>query len=367
MNEKFKIPETHPAFKLNKLHYTNAELRQVAYNLIKEGEPYEEEIGDFILEWLKPSAFLEVQTSGSTGVPKKYKVKKEYMINSSIATGKFFEVEEGAHALMCLPVNYIAGKMMMVRAMTLGWELDLVTPSSNPLDQVFKIYDFCAMTPFQLDNSIGRLHLIKKLIVGGGAVSLNLQKMVQGLKTKVYETFGMTETVSHIAARRLNPKKKKKQKQYTPFKVLPNINISKDERDCLIIKAPLITSETIVTNDVVDIITYKKFLWKGRYDNVVNSGGIKLFPEVIERKLSKIIDQRIFVIGVPDDALGQKLILFVEADFSEELLADLQEKVKNLKSLDKYEIPKKIYLIEKFEETPNGKIHRENTLRSKIV
>jgi len=367
MNEKYKIPETHPAFKLNKLHYTNAELRQVAFNLIKEGEPYEEEIGDFILEWLKPSAFLKVQTSGSTGVPKKYNIKKEYMINSALATGKFFEVEAGANALMCLPVNYIAGKMMMVRAMTLGWELDLVTPSSNPLDQVFKIYDFCAMTPFQLDNSIGRLHIIKKLIVGGGAVSLNLQKMVQGLQTKVYETFGMTETVSHIAARRLNPKKKKKQKQYTPFKVLPNINISKDERGCLIIKAPLITGETIVTNDVVDIITYKKFMWKGRLDNVVNSGGIKLFPEEIERKLSKVVDKRIFVIGVPDDSLGEKLILFVESDFSEELIEELQEKIRDLKSLDKYEIPKKIYLIEKFEETPNGKIHRENTLRSEIV
>ena len=121
------------------------------------------------------------------------------------------------------------------------------------------------------------------------------------------------------------------------------------------IKAPLITSETIVTNHVVDIITYKKFLWKGRYDNVVNSGGIKLFPEVIERKLSKIIDQRIFVIGVPDDSLGQKLILFVEAEFSEELLAQLQEKVKNLKSLDKYEIPKKIYLIEKLKKHPTVK------------
>ncbi|SDS36856.1 O-succinylbenzoic acid--CoA ligase [Gillisia sp. Hel1_33_143] len=366
MIEKFKVPETHPAFKLNKQHYTNTELRQAAYNLIKEGEPYEEAVGDFILDWLKPSAFLEVQTSGSTGTPKKYKIRKEFMINSALATGKFFELEAGSHSLLCLPVNFIAGKMMMVRAMTLGWELDLVVPSSNPLDQVYKIYDFCAMTPFQLDNSIGRLHLIKKLIVGGGAVSLNLQKMVQGLQTKVYETFGMTETLSHIAARRLNPKKKKKQKQYTPFKVLPNVNISKDDRDCLVIKAPLVSKETIVTNDVVEIITYKKFLWKGRYDNVVNSGGVKLFPEAIERKISKVINNRIFVIGIPDDALGEKLILFVEADFSEELLIELQEKVAKLKSLERFEVPKKIYLIGKFEETPNGKIHRLNTLRSKI-
>ncbi|MFN4763103.1 AMP-binding protein [Gillisia sp. Q332] len=364
MNEKHIIPETHPDFKLNKNHYSNSDLSQVAYNLIKEGEPYEGAIGDFLLDWLKPSASMEVQTSGSTGTPKKVKLLKEHMINSARATGKFFELPEKSTALHCLPAEFIAGKMMLVRAMVLGWEIDLVTPASNPLDQVFKTYDFCAMTPFQLDNSIGRLHLIKKLIVGGGAVSPSLQKMVQGVKTKVYETFGMTETVSHIAAKKLNPGKKKSKP--IPFKVLPDISISTDERGCLVIKAPKVASDTIVTNDVVEILTYKKFLWKGRYDNVINSGGIKLYPEEIERNLNKIIKRRFFVTGMPDDALGEKLVLFVEADFSEELLEELQKEIKSLKSLDKYEIPKKIYLIEKFEETPNGKIHREKTLKSMI-
>lgn len=364
MSEKYEMPETNPCFKLNKIHYTNSDLRKVAYNLIKEGEPFEGGIGDFLLDWLKPSAILEVTTSGSTGIPKKVKLRKEHMINSAIATGKFFELPKKSTALHCLPAEYIAGKMMLVRAMVLGWELDLVIPSSNPLDQVFKTYDFCAMTPFQLDNSIGRLHLIKKLIVGGGAVAPNLQLMVQGLNTKVYETFGMTETVSHIAAKRLNPKKKKKKD--IPFKVLPNINISQDDRGCLVVKAPKLACEVVVTNDVVEILTYKKFYWKGRIDNVINSGGIKLFPEEIERKLSEIIDGRFFVTGMPDDALGEKLVLFVEVDFSEELIAQLQEEINSLEALGKYEIPKKIYLIQKFEETPNGKIHRENTFRSKI-
>lgn len=364
MIEKYELPETHPCFKLNKTHYTNSDLKKVAYNLIKEGEPFEGGIGNFLLDWLKPSAVLEVKTSGSTGIPKKIKLRKEHMINSAIATGKFFELPEKSTALHCLPAEYIAGKMMLVRAMVLGWELDLVTPSSNPLDQVFKTYNFCAMTPFQLDNSIGRLHLIEKLIVGGGAVAPNLQLMVQGLNTKVYETFGMTETVSHIAAKRLNPKKKKKKE--IPFKVLPNINISQDKRGCLVVKAPKVASEVVVTNDVVEILTYKKFCWKGRIDNMINSGGIKLFPEEIESKLNEIINRRFFVTGMQDDALGEKLVLFVEADFSEELIAQLQEEINSLESLGKYEIPKKIYLIQKFEETPNGKIHRENTFRSKI-
>ncbi len=363
MNEKYDVPEVHPKFRLNKLYFSISDLRKVAYNYIKEGEHYEGLVGDFILDWVRPSPYLEVQTSGSTGTPKKIRIKKEHMINSALATGKFFELPEGSTALLCLPANFIAGKMMLVRAMVLGWELDMIPPSSNPLDHVFKTYDFCAMTPFQLDNSLARLHLIKKLIVGGGAVSSALQDMVQGLNTKVYETFGMTETVSHIAAKRINPSKKKS--AAIPFKVMPEVSISTDKRGCLVIDAPKLAEEVITSNDVVEIITYKKFLWKGRIDNVVNSGGVKLFPEEIESKLNRVMDRRFFVTGMPDDALGQKLVLFVEADFSEELLEELQNEVSSVKSLEKYEIPKKIYLIQRFEETPNGKIHREDTVSSR--
>ncbi len=363
MNEKFDVPEVHPDFKLNKLYFSISDLQKVAYNYIKEGEHYEGLIGDFILDWVKPSPYLEVQTSGSTGNPKKIRIKKEHMVNSAMATGQFFDLPEKSTALMCLPANFISGKMMLVRAMVLGWEMDLIPPSSNPLDHVFKTYDFCAMTPFQLDNSLGRLHLIKKLIVGGGAVSSPLQEMVQGINTKVYETFGMTETVSHIAAKRLNPAKKRS--DLIPFKVLPDISVSADERGCLVVDAPKLSEDIIITNDVVEIITYKKFFWKGRIDNVVNSGGIKLFPEEIESKLNSVIDRRFFVTGMPDDALGEKLVLFVEADFSEDLLEELQKQVQSVESLEKYEVPKKIYLIQKFEETPNGKIHRENTVTSR--
>ncbi|MDT0649077.1 AMP-binding protein [Autumnicola edwardsiae] len=363
MTDKYKVPETHPDFRLNKQYFTNAELRQVAYSFIKEGEAYEEKIGSFLLDWLKPSSYTISKTSGSTGNPKEIKLKKEHMVNSALATSKFFELPAGTTALLCLPATYIAGRMMLVRAMILGWHLDLIPPSSNPLDQVFKRYDFCAMTPFQLDNSVGRLHLIKKLIVGGGAVSYRIQKMVKDVDTKVYETYGMTETVTHIAAKRLNSNKKK---QDRPFKVLPNINISKDSRGCLVIKAPKLSDEVIITNDIVDILTYKKFNWKGRIDNVINSGGIKIFPEEVEQKMSPVIDQRFFITSIPDDSLGDKLVLFVESDFSEELLLRLKKKIEKLPTLDKYEVPKKIYLIEKFEETSSGKIHRENTIKSKV-
>lgn len=364
MPYKFKIPETHSEFRLNKRHYTNSELKQVAYSFIKEGEPYEQQIGSFLMDWLKPTSYIEVHTSGSTGTPKKMKLKKEHMINSALASSRFFDLPTGTTALLCLPAEYIAGKMMLVRAMVLGWDLDTVPPSSNPLDNLFKVYDFSAMTPFQLDNSIARLHLVKKLIIGGGAVSPRLRKMLKDIDSVLYETYGMTETCSHIAAKKLNPKKKRKAER--PFRLMPNVSIAQDERGCLIIKAPNILDEDIVTNDVVEIVTYKKFLWKGRYDNVINSGGIKLFPEQIEQKLNAVLDRRFFVTSMPDESLGEKLILFVEDDFSEDTIEELQEEINNIKSLTKYEKPKKIYLIEKFEETPNGKIHRENTLKSRV-
>jgi len=364
MTNTYKIPETHPDFKLNRSHFTNAELKHIAYSYIKEGEPFEQQIGNFLLDWLMPTSYIEVHTSGSTGKPKKIKLQKQHMINSAMATSKFFKLPAHTKALMCLPAEYIAGKMMLVRAMYLGWQLDTVPPSANPLDQLFKVYDFSAMTPFQLDNSIARLHIVKKMIIGGGAVSPRIAKMLHDVDAKIYETYGMTETCSHIAARRLNPIKNKNLEKV--FKLLPNISIAQDDRGCLIIKAPNVLDEEIITNDVVEIITYKKFIWKGRYDNVINSGGIKLYPEEIERKINKVLDRRFFVTSIPDDSLGEKLILFVEDDFSEETLNELQDSISGLKSLDKYEKPKKIYLVEKFEETPNGKIHRENTLKAKV-
>lgn len=358
------LPETHPDFRFNKVHYNNEGLAAVAYNLIKEGEPYEGQIGSFLLDWLNDNEYIVVKTSGSTGKPKKIRVKKQFMVNSALSTGKYFDLPEKSTALHCLPATYIAGKMMLVRAMILGWDIDIVPPKANALDQVFKIYDFSAMTPFQLDNSLSRLHLLRKLIVGGGAVSANLKQLVQGLETKVYETYGMTETVTHIAARRVNPKKIKEQP--IPFKVLPGVSISRDERDCLVIEAPELTEGRLVTNDVVELIDRKKFLLKGRYDNVINSGGVKLHPEQIEAKLEAIIAHRFFVTSLPDDSLGEKLVLMVESDFSEEALRSLEREIKDYRMLEKYEVPKKIYFVEKFEETPNGKIHRGNTLKSRI-
>lgn len=361
MGDPFRVAEPHSDFRINNLHFGNEELADVAYSYIKEGEPYEKKIGNFLLDWLNEKDHITVKTSGSTGIPKIVELKKQFMINSALATGKFFHLPAGTTALHCLPSDFIAGRMMLVRAMVLGWKLDLICPKIQCLDEVHKHYDFCAMTPFQLRGALPNLHLIKKIIVGGGAVSQNLKDLIQGIKTEIFETYGMTETVSHIAVRGINSKKIKADPN--PFTVLPGVKISADERNCLIIEAPKILKERIVTNDVVEIISKKDFLWLGRWDNVINSGGIKLFPEQIETKLERIIPQRFFVAGIPDDALGEKLILIVEGKPSTDALNNIESEIRDFRLLGKYEDPKNIYFTEKIVETENGKIDRKETLK----
>ncbi len=356
------IQKLHPSFKLNKKNFTEQTLISYAENIVEKGEPHNILIGQFVLDWLNSNPYVHIQTSGSTGNPQVIKVLKIQMINSAKATGAFFKMLEGSKALLCLSANYIAGKMMLVRAMVLGWKLDVVPPKMNPLDDVFKHYDFCAMVPLQLDNSIARLHLIKKIIIGGAAIPRHLVNLVQNVKTKVYETYGMTETVSHIAIRRVNSKKSTFEESY--FKALPKVTLAIDKRDCLIINALSVSKEKVITNDIVELLSHKKFKWKGRIDNVINSGGVKLFPEEIEHKLQTLFNNRFFISWLPDTILGQQLILIIEDPFKKLEVSITSKQVKQLTTLEKYEVPKKVFILEKFEETASGKVHREtNRLR----
>ena len=339
----------------------------------------------FLSDFLKDSDTISVQTSGSTGTPKKIDIRKEHMINSARATGEFFDIKEETTALLCMNSEFIAGKMMLVRAMVLGWKLDIVGASHTPLKSIEKSYDFSAMVPLQVYNSLDELYKIKKLIIGGGVVSKELEIKLQSIKTEVYATYGMTETITHIAVRRLNGKrlKMKDNRDLTSirevtmkqplYKTLPNISISKDKRDCLVIDAPKVSNTRIVTNDMVELISETEFHWLGRYDTIINSGGIKLIPEQIEEKLAEIISERFFVAGIKDSVLGEKLILVVEYNVSSSLSTSLKinsveksQSIRNciskLNSLSKYETPKEIYFLEKFVETNTKKIQRKKTL-----
>ena len=338
----------HNYFKLNGFHLDRKDLCRVAYSFIKEGEEYEKSVGDFILDWFDTKSYLELNTSGTTGTPKIIRIEKQAMVNSALATGDFFNLNPGDKALHCLPTKYIAGKMMFVRSFILGLDMDFVAPSSHPLLHNDTKYDFVAMVPLQAQNSLLELKNVKKMIVGGAKMSKSLEKSLLKLKTETYETYGMTETITHIAAKKIGEKY---------FTILPNIKISQDDRNCLVIDAPKISNETIVTNDLVELINDNQFGYLGRIDNVINSGGIKLIPEQIEDKLSNKIHSRFFVTGIHDPVLGEKVIVVIEGEKQE-----LDEST--FDDLDKYEKPKEIFYVSKFIETQNGKIKRKEIQES---
>lgn len=343
----------HSSFTLNGVSYAREELKEVAYSLVKEGQDFEKPIGDFLLDWCSDRTSIDVLTSGSTGTPKKITLQKVHMVNSAMATGKHFDLKPDECALLCLPTTSIAGKMMLVRAMVLGLRLDYVRPTSQPLEDLDKPYDFSAMVPLQAEKSLKQLHKVKTLILGGAPVSNALQKKLSSVSTNIYETYGMTETITHVAVRKIAPLREES------FKLLPNIKISNDERGCLVLNAPKISNTEVVTNDLVELLGDNSFTWLGRHDNIINSGGIKLIPEQIEAKLSKVIRNRFFVAGIPDDTLSEKLVLVLEgADSSHDIL----EVIKSEGVLSKYEIPKAIFNLPKFLETKSGKVLRSKTL-----
>ncbi|MEW4924674.1 AMP-binding protein [Algibacter sp. 2305UL17-15] len=346
--------KVHNRFKLDGVSYNREDLMEVAYSFVKEGFPYQEQLGMFLLDWLDKKDHLIVQTSGSTGKPKKLKIQKQAMVNSAIITGDFFNLTPGKKVLNCLPSNFIAGKMMMVRAIVLGLEVDMVVPSSLPRIDYEKDYDFCAFTPMQLKNFAKYLKSIKTVIVGGGRVSNHIKELVKDKKPQVYETYGMTETVSHIAVKKLNNFTDSESDGY--FKTLPNISISQDDRGCLVIDAPNLSDKKIVTNDIVKIHSENEFELLGRFDNVINTGGIKVYPEQVEAKLQDIMPNRFFIGSVQDDTFGDKIIMVIEGQEK-----PIDKSIFDV--LEKYEKPKAVYFVNKFMETASGKVHRANTIK----
>lgn len=354
---KTDLLKIHPNFTLNGKKFTADSLKNHASQLIASEDAESKAIGYFLEEWLSDASQVTVSTSGSTGIPKIYKIDKQYLYHSAKATGAYFNLTENTTALLCLSANYIAGKMMLVRALTLGWQLDTIAPSNTPLTQISKTYDFCAMVPSQVLHSLSNIDSIKKLIIGGAPVSKFLHQSLSNKSVKAYETYGMTETVSHVAVKRI--KNTRSWSENLKFRALPHVCFSQDDRNCLVIEAPLVAKERLVTNDMVTLLDEVTFIWKGRYDNVINSGGVKLFPEEIERKLQNVIANRFIISWLKDDTLGQKLILLVENEADSNILVNNIHTLEFSKLLDKFEIPKAIYFVTKFIETLSGKVHRE--------
>lgn len=319
---------------------------------------FERKVLQFLEDWFSASDTVMVQTSGSTGTPKVFAIEKDRMRQSAQMTCDKLNLKEGDTALLCLPVDYISGKMMVVRAVERKLNLIVMTPSAQPVDQLNHHIDFCAMSPLQVENSLAKLHLIKNLIIGGAAVSESLKnKITQTLKnttsqTLIYETYGMSETLSHIALKEIYPNLD------GYFRVLNGVQISLDSRNCLEIFAPQLNPDHLATNDLVEIKNVKEFKFLGRIDNVINSAGLKIYPEQLEILVKKDLPNEVVFFGIVDELLGQKLIMVIEGEENDFVRRQLDQ----IKYPTKNHQPKEILFLSKFPRLPNGKINRRELL-----
>lgn len=310
----------------------------------------------FVKDWKSKAEWIEVTTSGSTGNPKIIKLSKNQMRASAMATVDFFELKPGQNILLALSTDYIAGKMMIIRGLEHKLKIIIAPLQSNPLKiKLLHHINFSAFVPLQVQTILSdkesrkNYEAISKVIIGGAVINEALELELQSLNNLNYATFGMTETISHIALRDIT----RKEKHYS---ALPSVKFSVDTNSCLIIDAPLICSERLATTDCVDLLNENQFIWKGRNDFVINSGGIKLHPEEIEKKiLSLLPNNRYYISSEKDDRVGQKIVLKIEK-FNPIDLKYLKMRLKNI--LTKYELPKEIVIVSKFKLTKTNKIIR---------
>jgi o-succinylbenzoate---CoA ligase len=334
--------------------------------------PYFQKVIAFVEKWEAGIESIKIQTSGSTGIPKTIDVKRVQMVASAKLTAQYFDLNEGNHAFCCLNVDFIGGMMMLVRAIEFKLQMTVIEPVSNPFLNVHSVkkIDFLALVPLQMEailaNENSRYYLeeksaLKNIIVGGAAINTAVLDEILRLKIPVYATYGMTETVSHIALKRLNGNKKS-----DIFESLSDIQIKIDHRNCLAINAECTNNEWIQTNDIVELRSKTSFKLLGRADRVVNSGGIKLYLDTLEKDLEKeVFDYfdrpfRYFLFGKTDVKLGEKLCIIIEAE-NPKIAVNPSNIFKN-SILSKYKIPKEVFFLTKFVETQSGKIDYKNTV-----
>lgn len=328
---------------------------------------YEKEAVAFCREWQRGADSFRLLTSGSTGAPKTIHLTRYQMQASARLTGGMFGLSPGDKAICCLNINYIGGRMMLVRTLELGLQTWLTEPVSEPLQGLEDIsFDFAAFVPLQLqtllvhaDRYLPSLHRMKAIIVGGAAVSGALLEEIQQIQAPVYSTYGMTETVSHIAVRRLNGPEAD-----GLFHALDGVQLSLDDRQCLNITAAASNHRKVQTNDVAELFPDGSFRLLGRFDHIINSGGIKIQLEKTEQLAETLVGQvfpgcRFFAWGFPDERLGQRLGLVIETDAvfpPEELLTTLRP------LFPPYEYPQLLKAISSFTETSSGKIDKLRTV-----
>ena len=343
---------------------------------------------DFLSEWNNDSDRMLVHTSGSTGKPKPMMVEKKRMLNSARITCDFLGLKPGDSALLCMSLDYIAGKMVVVRSIERHLHLISVSPSGHPLKDI-NLKDangkdvngeitFAAMVPMQVYNTLQvpeereRLTHIRHLIIGGGAIDASLEKELRSLpgNIAIWSTYGMTETLSHIALRRINGAEASE--WYQPF---DSVKISQTDEGCLVIDAPLVCAETLVTNDIVEIEPYiynkvekhdkvekLRFRIKGRKDNVICSGGIKIQIEEVEALLKPHLEKPFMIAKKKDEKFGEIAVLLTEDEDIKKVEATIRRLLSDEKSSDhknhKYWIPREYLYVDHLPLTETGKPKR---------
>jgi O-succinylbenzoic acid--CoA ligase len=320
----------------------------------------------FCRDWLAGQETFIQQTSGSTGAPKLQVLSRTQMEASAAATGAFFGTTTREHLLCSLNPSFIAGKMMLVRAMVWNCPITLVEPSANPLLGLEEQFTFVALVPLQVEAGLAEeksrklLQSIPHVLIGGAALPHKIQQGLVQQGIRAWQSFGMTETVSHIALAPI-------EEGELVYQPLPGVAIGINEQDCLWIQSPMSGSEKIQTNDTIELRSKNTFVWLGRADFAVNSGGIKHFPEQLERRIAPLLEKTCpgcayFLYGEKDSRLGEQLVLYVEGTGEENKRLALEAGLKQI--LGKYEVPKKIYFKAAFAYTPTRKINRHTTAAS---
>ncbi len=310
---------------------------------------------------------LTVHTSGTTGVPKPIKIPRRDLVNSARLTAEVFGLQAGSRALLCLPGGFIAGKMMVVRAMVTGLDLHIVDPRGSVLDNLGTTdrFHFAAMVPLQLHRAVqeDRARVEEQfdtVLLGGGPVSEVFVEDIARLRTKVYQGYGSTETVTHVALRSLNAAAAEGREfgSETPFTAIGRVGFARDPRGCLVVYTPHLSAGQHVTNDLAELIDDTHFRWQGRHDNVILSGGKKIFPEQLEAKTAGVLPFPHYFTAVGDERLGQAVMLVLETDLpQDEVLPDVIEKV--MAVLHPHEWPRRVQALRRIQRTETGKVIRE--------
>ncbi|NND93236.1 MAG: AMP-binding protein [Flavobacteriales bacterium] len=311
---------------------------------------YQKDIWGFIKHWFDERDHIEVTTSGSTGSPSLKRIPKRWMSSSAKATAKALDLESSKRAFLCISTRHIGGMMMIVRSLEIGLSLITSAPVRKPI--VDQKMDFTAMVPLQVKSILesgGSLLQFGTIIIGGAPMDSRTEKQLKSLETPIFSTFGMTETVSHIALRRLSG-----ELATDVFETLPEVRVSSNAEGRAQVHIPYFDDLTLISNDHIEIIDPQHFLWIGRLDNVINSGGLKIYPESVEAKLADLVDQIFFIYKQTDSVFGEVSVLCLEGKSADE------DQIKAaIRSIGDSKLrPKIVYLIEEFIRTETGKIQR---------